>query len=287
PRRPSFPAPAAPPGAPAPRSFAALGTSLVAGREFVPADAAGGTDVVIVNEVLARRLWPRGGAVGKRLRFDAPGSPPATVVGVVRVAKYRALGEMPRPAVWRDLERSPRSRSTIVVRADGDAAALVPRVRAAIAAADPALAPIGLGTLRERVSLAYVALDDGALTGLAFGVLAVLLAAAGIYGVVSYGAAQRRRELGVRAALGAGSGALARLVARQALGTTAAGVAAGLLAVLVLPTGIERVLFGVSRTDPLALAAAVAVIAIVSAAAALIPAHRASRADPMRALRLE
>jgi len=267
--------------------FRAIGTPIVEGRDFVAADTAAPADVVIVNDVLARRLWPGEPAVGKRLRLESPEGPPLEVVGVARTSKYRALGEAPRPALWRDLDRSPRSRAAVVVRAAGDERALLSAVRAAVREVDPSLPLIGLGTLSERVSVAYAAVDNGAFAALGFGALAVLLAAAGIYGVVSYGVSQRRREIGIRVALGAGRGAVVRLVVGRALGLTLAGSALGLLAALAVPTGIERLLYGVSRADPPALAGAVLLFSAVAALAALLPARRAARLDPMRVLRLE
>ncbi|HEX6748092.1 MAG TPA: ABC transporter permease [Longimicrobium sp.] len=267
--------------------FRAIGTPLVAGRDFVAADTGARSEPVVVNEVLARRLWPGEPAVGKRLRLDSAAGPPLEVVGVARASKYRALGEAPRAAVWRDLDRAARSRSTVVVRAAGNEAALLPAVRAAVREADPALPLIGLGTLRERVSVAYAAVRSGASAALGFGVLAVLLAASGIYGVVSYDVTQRRREIAIRMALGAGRAAVVRLVVGRALRLALAGTVLGLLGAVAVPTGIERMLFGVSRTDPLALAASVVLFCAIAALAAFLPAQRAARLDPMRVLRLE
>ena len=273
-----------------PRYFATIGTPIVEGREFVRADSSTAMEGVIINDVLARRLWPAGSAVGQRLRIESPSNAELEVIGVARASLYRTLGERPRPALWLNLDRNPRSRVTTLIRARGPRdsdAALVAPVRGAIAAIDPTLPIVGLGTFRQRVSVAYASIETGAVGALGFGLLALLLAASGVYGLTAYAVAQRRREIGIRMALGATRSAILRLVAGRALTLTLVGAGAGALLAALVPMGLDSLLFGVSRYDPRALAVAIAVFGAVALAAALSAAMRAVGLDPMRVLRLE
>jgi predicted lysophospholipase L1 biosynthesis ABC-type transport system permease subunit len=244
------------------------------------------TDVVIVNDVLAERLWPGQRAVGRRLRIGSRAGAVAEVVGVARAARYRQLGESPRAALWRSLDRSPRSRTTVVVRTRGDEHALLAPLRAAVRETDATLPVIGLTTLGEHVSVAYSAIESSAIGALAFATLSALLAASGIFGVVAYGVSRRRREIGIRLALGATNGRVLRLVVGRAFRATAAGVTLGVVVVLALPAALDRLLYGVSHRDPFTVAAAVLLFAAVATVAALVPALRATRVAPMAELRV-
>jgi len=269
-----------------PGYFRAIGTRVVDGRDFTRGDSASRLDVVIVNDVLARRLWPGESPIGKTIRIDSPAGPVSEIVGVVRVSNYRTLGERPRAAIWRDLDRVERSRSTIVVRSSASDTRLVGAIRATMREIDPAVPVIGLATLRDHIALAYTPVESGALGATAFGVLAVLLTASGIYGVVSYGVSQRRREIGIRAALGARAGDVVRLVVGRAVRLTLVGVAIGLATVALVPMGLNRLLYGVSSHDPATLGATGLLFLLVAGIAGFVPARRAARLDPMRVLRL-
>jgi putative ABC transport system permease protein len=229
--------------------------------------------------------------VGQRLRIESPSSAELEVIGVARASLYRTLGERPRSALWVNLDRNPMSRTTTLVRtSESDAAAaaaLVAPVRAAIGRIDPTLPIVGLGTFRQHVSVAYAPIETGAVGALGFGILALLLAASGVYGLTAYAVAQRRREIGIRMALGATRGAVLRLVAGRALTLTLVGAGAGALLAALVPMGLDSLLFGVSRYDPRALAVAIAVFGAVAALAALVAARRAVGLDPMQVLRLE
>src|SRR6185503_15838995 len=145
-------------------------TPIVDGREFVGTDTGTVVQGVIINEVLAHRLWPGTSVVGKRLRLESLTSPELEVIGVARPSFYRTLGERPRPALWLNLDRNPRSRATMLVRARGSELVLVPSIRAAIRAIDPAL-PIGrLGTFRQHIAVAYASTESGAIGALGFGI---------------------------------------------------------------------------------------------------------------------
>jgi predicted permease len=270
-----------------PRYFATIGTPIVEGREFLRADSSTALQGVIINEVLARRLWPGTSAVGQRLRIESPSGAELEVIGVARASLYRTLGERPRSALWLNLDRNPMSRTTTLVRARESDAALVAQVRTVIRKIDPALPIVGLGTFRQHVSVAYAPIETGAVGALGFGILALLLAASGVYGLTAYAVAQRRREIGIRMALGATRGAVLRLVAGRALTLTLVGAGAGALLAALVPMGLDSLLFGVSRYDPRALVVAIALFGAVAALAALVAARRAVGLDPMQVLRLE
>jgi ABC-type antimicrobial peptide transport system permease subunit len=221
------------------------------------------------------------------VRIGSATSPAALVIGVVSPSKHRTLGDPPRPALWRTLLRSPRSRTTILVRTAGDERALMPLIQATMREIDPSLAVVGLATLRDHVSVAYSAVRGAAIAMAGFGVLATLLAAAGIYGVIAYGVAQRRREIGIRMALGAGRGAVVRLSVTRILTLTLAGAAVGLAVVLLVPMGLDALLLGVSPRDPVTLGGAVLLFVLTAAIAAAAPARRAAGLEPMRVLRLD
>lgn len=268
--------------------LAALGTPLVEGREFTPADTTVAVEPAIVNEVLARRLWPGESALGKRLRLDQREGPLLEVIGVARASFYRSLDERPRSALWLSLDRHPRSRTVVLVRgASGSTAALADQVARTVAAIDPELPIARLATLHDHVSVSYSAVQTAAAGALAFAGLGVLLAASGLFGIIAYAVSQRRREIGIRVALGAPRTAVLRLVAGRALLLTLAGVLFGGLMVGVVPMGLETMLHGVGRGDLATLGSATVLFGVVALGAALAAAWRAVRLNPMRVLRLD
>jgi predicted permease len=271
----------------APGYFRAIGTPIVAGRDFTAADSGSESDVVVINDVLARRLWPGESAIGKHVRLESAAAPRAEVVGVARSSKYRSLGEPARAAIWRDLDRAPRSRTTVVVRTSGDERTVLSAIRAAVRDIDPALPVIGLATLREHVSLAYSPVLSGAIGGFGFGALALLLTVSGVCGLVAYTVSRQRREIGIRAALGARPAELVRMVVARAVMLSGIGVAIGLAVVVLVPMGLEHMLYGLSAHDPVTLAIATLGFCGIAAVAALAPAVRAVHIDPMTALRLD
>ena len=166
-------------------------------------------------------------------------------------------------------------------------AATMAAVRDAVREIDPTLPILGLATLRERVSLSYLPVESGALGAAGFGVLALILVASGIYGIIAYAITQRRREIGIRIALGARRGAVLRLVTGRAMFVAGIGATTGLVTAIFAPMGLDQMLFGVSRFDPRAVGPAVALFAIVVVLAAAIPAWRVLRVSPIQALRLD
>jgi putative ABC transport system permease protein len=266
----------------------ALGLRLRRGRLFTDADQAAGTRAWIVNEEFARLYLPPD-PLGYRFeqKLDT-GAVPNEIVGIVANVLKDGNDRKPQPEVYvipRDSGRF-SGRFEIVVRAWDNAAALAPGVRALLRELEPSAA-VETVTLSQRVA-ASVDQPRFATTVLAtFAMLALALASVGLYGVLSYSVSQRRRELGVRAALGAGKSDLVRLVIREGLGAATVGLAIGLVAAAALTRLMQGVLFGVAPLDAVSFAAAPLVLAIVAVLACLLPARRAASTDPAEALRCE
>jgi predicted permease len=270
-----------------PRYFETMGTALVRGRDFTDADRMGAPGVAVVNETLAARLWPGEDALGKRLSFDGPEGPFLEVVGVARDGKYRSLGDRARPYFYRPLMQTYDPRMTLVVRTTGEPSALAGAVREQLRALEPNLPVAEVRTLEEQFNLSMLPVRVAAWTLGGFGLLALCLAAIGIYGVVSYSVAQRTREIGVRMALGAGRSDVLRLVMGEGLSVVALGLAAGLLLAFAATRVLGGFLYGVSATDPVTFAGVPLLLGAIAAAAGYLPARRATKVDPMVALRYE
>jgi predicted permease len=263
----------------------ALGTPVLEGRDFAAGDTAGAPGIVIVNQALARRLFPDGSAVGRQLHFGT--SPMAEIVGIVADTKLEALTEEPQPLLIRSIAQSASGRSLILVRTTGESAAVTSAVSRTLAGLDPTIAVIGPRSLRDATRAALAAGTSGARASSIFGALALLLSVAGLYGVVWYGVTRKRREIGIRMALGAGTGRVASSVVRSGLRLVAAGFVLGALLSLAMSGLMRSMVFGVSPTDPVTLLLVGAVILAVGALASWIPARRASRVDPIQVLRAD
>jgi putative ABC transport system permease protein len=263
---------------------------LVAGRFFGPADTLDRPAVVIINETLARRYFPSVNPVGRRLRDggpERPDNPWMEIVGVVGDVKYSGLDAAAEPAFYLDYRQSPHTRRFVVLRAGSDPQALVSSIRAAVAAIDEDL-PIGrFFTMDELLAASVAAPRFRTALVSVFAVVGLLLAAIGIYGVMAYAVAERTHELGLRVALGATSRDVMRLVLVEALALAAAGLAIGLLAAFAATRLITTLLFGVAPTDPATFASIAAVLLGTALVASYAPARRATRVDPMAALRCE
>ena len=267
--------------------FRTLGMPL-RGRDFNAADDERAPRVVVINETLARRLWPGEEAIGKRLQLPLrnPG-PPYDVIGVVSDGKYVSLTETQHPFLYLPLAQNFRPRLTLHVRTTGAPAAFSAQVRDAVRGVSPDLPtynPTTLETHRER-SLARERLIAWLLT--AFSGIALAIAAVGIYGMLAYAVARRTRELGVRLALGARPSDLVWMVVRQSAALIAMGLAAGVGGALALTRLVATFLYGVTPTDLPAFASAVLILSAVALVATSVPARRATRVDPLTALRSE
>ncbi len=274
-------------------SFEALGETLVAGRFFTAADRADTMPVAVVNETMARKYWADGNPVGRRIRMGSPTRPWITVVGIVGDQQHNGVGTTVKEKFYRPHAQFSQSTEfairdmTLVVKTTGEPLDVLPSVRREIAALDPALPIAAVRPMTDVVSGAIAAPRfTGWLLGL-FAVTALTLAAVGIYGVLSYLVNQRTREIGIRMAVGAGSGEIVRLILGRGLGLALAGVAIGLVAAFAASRVMASLLYEVQPRDPATFIAVPGVLTLVAILASLLPALRATRVNPIVALRTE
>jgi putative ABC transport system permease protein len=271
-----------------PEYFAAMGVPLRQGRAFSAGDAAGGTAVALVNEELARLLWPGRSPLGERVRVGSAnqaGAPAFTIVGVVASVRRSAMHDFVIARVYVPYAQYPNRTLALVVRSAGNSSGSAIAIGAAVRQTDPALVVDGLRTVEEDAAqfLAPVRLITTLLAS--FGVAGLLLAALGVFGTMSYAVSQRQREMAVRSALGAGRSSLVWLVLRSGLSATLAGAVPGVLAAIAAGRALESFLYGVAPADPATLTAAVLFLAVISLAACARPARIAATVDPMTILR--
>jgi putative ABC transport system permease protein len=265
---------------------------LLLGRTFQQQDNANAPGVAVINEAFARRYWPGQQPLGKRVQMGVARSgvndaPYLTVIGVAQVGKYASLGEEATPFIYLNLAQNYGSSPTLIVRTQGNPLDSLPAVRGEVAALDKNLPLFDVKTMRQHLGLALLpARLAGSVVGV-FGLVALTLAAAGIYGVMAYSVAQRTREIGIRMALGANARDVLRLVARQGMALALIGMAIGVAAALALTQLLKSLLFGVSATDPLTFAVIALLLIVVALLSCWIPARRATKVDPMVALRCE
>jgi len=270
----------------APDYFRAMGIPFVQGRDFNDSDTMSSPGVIIVNETLARRLAPEGNALGKRLRMDSKGDY-LEVVGVVRDAKYEQLAEKPRFFGYRPLSQRYRGTMTLQVRTTSDPLAAISQVRSEVRALDQNLPLTNVETMQEHMRLQLAPARLLALLSSALGVLALLLAAIGLYGVMAYVVGSRTREIGIRMALGAQVSGVRRLVIGQGLRLALIGIALGMVAAFGLTRVLQSVLYGVGANDPLTFIGVAVLWLAVALLACYVPARRATKVDPLVALRYE
>ena len=270
-----------------PRYFETLGIRLLRGRDFGEYDAENAPKVAVVNERMARRFWPGQEPIGKSFRLTDRNGPSVEVVGVVRDGKYRSLQETPRPFMYLPLRQNYQSQMTLHVRSAGQVPGVLASAKQQLQALDPELPVFDVKTMREHVSVLVSQPQMGAtLLGL-FGLLALLLAAGGIYGLLSFYVARRAHEIGIRIALGAHRGNVLRLVITETIVPALTGIALGTGAALALSRVVSSLLFGISPTDPVTFVSIPFFLLGVALLASYVPALKATKIDPVIALRAE
>lgn len=274
-----------------PRYFETMHTPLLQGREFNDQDQAKTEQVAIVNETFVRRLMPNvsstAAAVGKRFAFGSASGPFMRVVGVAKDGKYFSITEDQRPFVWTPMSQDYQSSGILTVRTEGRPESLLGAVRKEVQALDPNLPLFDVKTLTEHMRFALFPPKIAATVLGVFGLVALLLSAIGIYGITSYTVAQRTHEIGIRLALGAQLSDVLKLVLSHGLKLTIIGAAIGLFGAYLATRAITSVLYGVSATDPLTFVGVSVLLIGVALVACYVPSRRATKVDPLVALRNE
>jgi predicted permease len=265
-----------------PRYLEVLRIPLLRGRDFSPADREQMPRVAIVNETMARHLWPGQEPVGKRFRHERQW---VEIVGLARDSKYVRLSEAPRDHLYLAYAQLPSPRMTLFLRTTRNPFFLAPSIREEIRHTAPNLPVLNLMTMNESIAISRLPQRVAAALATTLGGSGLLLAAVGIYGIVAYSVNQRRREIALRMALGADRPAVVRLVVRQGIALAAAGVVAGALGALAAGRLLAGMLFGLSPTDPLAFSSIALLLLLTAGLASLLPARSAAQTDPMGTLR--
>ena len=288
-----------PPGAPTPHGqvrrvdpgyFNTLGVSLVRGRLFTDADAGKAQKVVIIDRILADRYWPGQDPIGKRISRGGSEADPVmwTIVGVVTPVKFQSLEEnVKKETIYFPFAQSTDTNLVLLAKTEGDPTLLTSAIRDAVRAADSEQPLFDVKTMSQRMDDVAQSRRAPMLLLSLFSGVALLLAVLGVYGVLAFSVAQRTSEFGVRLALGASNGDIAKLVLRQGARLVVIGIVTGLAGYLALSQIVGRLLYGIAPTDPLTLALAPVVLALAALAACLVPVRRATRVDPLVALRAE
>jgi predicted permease len=263
-----------------------IGIPIVQGRDFTKADTATSPRVVVINQTMAEQFWKGKDPIGRRFKFFGDNDY-STVIGVARNAKYNGVQEQPLPFIYLPLKQNFTPAATLHVRAGGDASRLAGAVRAAVRELDPTLTLFNVRTLEEQIQQSLQPQKMNVILLTTFGLLALLLAAIGLYGVASYAVAQRTREIGVRMALGAQPSSVLSLVLRNGMVLVAIGLAVGLVASYFVADALTALVVGVNPHDPLTFVATPALLGSIALLASYFPARRATRIDPLLALRTE
>jgi putative ABC transport system permease protein len=269
-----------------PGYFRTLGITLIRGRGFRESDNSTGAMVAVVNRALADNFWPGQDPIGKHLHFLQE-TWDVTVVGEVSTVKYRTLGEPPRPIVYWPLKQHFSAFGFLIVHTNGPSSNSLPTIRATIQSVAPTIRLAQVLTVAELLRQSLMPPRIAAELLGAFGLLALVLAAIGTYGVMSYSVSQRTREIGVRMALGAQPADVLRLVLQTGMAMVLVGMAVGLAIATALTRSLDSLLYGIGWFDPLASLVTCALLILVALAACWVPARRAARVDPLVALRYE
>jgi predicted permease len=266
--------------------FQTIGIPIVHGRDFTRADTAQAPKVVVINETMAKQFWKGEEPLGKRFKFFGD-QDYTTVVGVARDSKYNGVAEDPQDFIYQPITQNYTPQATLHVRSAGDAASLANAVRGAAREIDPSLSVFNVRTLAEQVDTSLQPLQMNVLILVVFGALALLLASIGLYGVASYTVTQRTREIGVRMALGAQPSSVLGLVLGHGMVLVGAGLVAGLAAAYSAAGLMKSLVVVANPHDPVTYVATAAVLGTVALVASYLPARRATRIDPLIALRTD
>ncbi len=264
--------------------FTTTGVGLVAGRTFAESDRDDTLPVAIINETAARRYWPDRNPVGQQLRLSDE-EIPRQVVGIARTVNYTSLGEPPQLCVYVPLSQQFSESATLYVRTHGDPSAVLQDVQHELRAIDPRVEANDVRTIQTVIAQSLFGVTIGVgLLGV-FGVIALALASLGLYGALAHAVRERQREIAVRMAIGAGRGSVIGLILRQGFTVVTIGLGLGLVSALLIGRALKTVLFGITPADPVAIGTAMLVLSATAASACFLPAWRASRLDPLTALR--
>jgi predicted permease len=268
--------------------FHTMQIPMVAGRAFGSQDTASSVKVAVINEALAKKRFPNGNPIGKRFRTDGPADRWVQIVGICADTRYAQLKAEPPPVFYLPyVQQTEVGGLTYQIRTHTSAAALVPSIQRIVQGLDPDLPVIDVRTEREQIDATMQMERALATLTTGFGVMALLLASVGIYGIMAYTVSQRTNEIGIRLALGAERGQIRGMVLRESTWITATGLVAGVAGAIVLVRLVKSMLFGIAPYDPMTLGCAVAVMLGVALIASWIPAGRAAGVEPMEALRHE
>jgi len=270
-----------------PGYFKAMQIPFVEGRDFEERDQPKTQSVVIINQRMAEMLWPGESALGKRFFVGTENRDALEVVGVVKTGKYRSLAEDPRPYIYYSMTQWRPGNMALVIRGSGDPRGLVGAIRGEVQALDRSVPISAVKTMSDHLTYALWAPNMAATFSLAFGVLAVLLSAVGLYSVMAYVVSQRTREVGIRMALGAERSHVMKMITRQGMWLAGVGVVIGLLLALALARVVSSLLIGVSGYDIGTFVIVPLLLTAVALIACYLPARRATKVDPLVALRYE
>jgi putative ABC transport system permease protein len=272
-----------------PGYFRTMRIPMIAGREFTDQDTVNAPQVIVINEAMAKKFWPNQDAIGKRISMDIkdPQEPWLTVVGVAGNVRHWGLDNDVQPQFFRPYTQAAWPWMSIVVRSKSNPMALLSPIKRAITQIEPEHPTSGVETLESIVSGSVGARRFPTLLLASFALLALVLAAVGIVGLVSYAVTQRTHEIGIRIALGARGGDVLALFVRRSMVWVFGGVVAGIVASLGVTQLVKSMLFGVRPTDPIVLSAAGALLVAIALLASYLPARRATKLDPLEALRCE
>jgi predicted permease len=268
-----------------PNYFRTMQTRFLAGRDFSAQDKAGATEVIVINETGARKLLGSGNWLGRHVRWGAK-QPLVEVIGVVEDGKYETLTEDPKVVIFRSiLQQYSGGTRVLLARSSRAESAAAGEMRRALAAVDPHLPAYGVGSLTQMLGFAYLPVHAAVVTLGAFGLLAIMLAITGIYGVSAYTVSRRVREIGIRVAIGARPSAVLRTIFRRTGTLVGAGCVAGLLLGAAGARVLSAVVYHATSRDPLVIAGVVLTMGLIGVGAVLGPARKALRVDPVKALR--